>query len=118
MIYKRTVISIFFLFVLMASANAQRWDGRWKGEMQTPQDPVEILFEFKTDGRTLSGAAATPAGVFPLVDGVVDGNKITFTLEIEDFDIPHTGYYIRGRITLTTEYDGEKKEFTLERADN
>ncbi len=118
MIIKRTVISIFFLFVMMASANAQRWDGRWKGEMQTPQEPVEILFEFKTEGNTLTGHAATPAGVFPLTDGKVEGSRITFTLEIEDFEVPHTGYYIRGRINLTTEYDGEEKEFTLERADN
>ncbi|MBO6793784.1 MAG: hypothetical protein JJ895_07735 [Balneolaceae bacterium] len=117
MIFKRTVISIFFLFVLMASADAQRWDGRWKGEMQTPQDPVEILFEFQTDGKTLTGAAATPAGIIPLTDGVVDGNKITFTLKIDNFDIEHTGYYIRSEIRLTTKFEGEEKEFILKRAD-
>lgn len=114
----RIAFSVLFLFVLMANASAQRWDGRWTGEMITPEGNVEILFEFQTDGRTLSGAAATPAGVVPLTNGVVDGQQISFVLTIEQFSIPHNGYYSRGQIILNTEFEGETGQIILSRVDN
>lgn len=114
----RIAFSVLFLFVLMANASAQRWDGRWTGEMITPEGNVEILFEFQTDGRTLSGAAATPAGVIPLTNGVVDGQQISFVLTIEQFSIPHSGYYSRGQIILNTEFEGETGQIILSRVDN
>jgi len=117
MMLKRIALSLLFLFVLVASASAQRWDGRWSGEMQTPEGAVEILFEFQTIGRTLTGAAATPAGVVPLTDGVVDGQSISFTLTIEKFSIPHSGYYSRGQIILNTEFEGETGQIILSRVD-
>ena len=83
-----------FSLVLAASlavsiSHAQDIDGKWKGEMQSPNGPMELTFAFKTSGDSLTGTVVGPMGEIPITNGKVGSNTFTFDVNLNEMIIGH-----------------------------
>src|ERR1017187_10833059 len=76
------VFSAFATLVcLAAAANAADLNGKWKGDMKTPNgDALEINFNFQVDGEKLTGTVANTYGEEQIADGSVKGDAISFII--------------------------------------
>ncbi len=69
--------------------HAQDFNGKWKGEMQSPNGPMELTFAFKTSGDSLTGTVAGPMGEIPITNGKVSSNTFTFDVNANEMIISH-----------------------------
>src|SRR5215468_5357613 len=89
-----------------ADAAAASVAGSWSITSESPQGPIQLTFNLKQEGGTISGEVASPFGTFPL-SGSLNGNELSFafTAKIQDQEVPVTGKgsidgnSIRGTIT-------------------
>ena len=63
-------------------------DGRWQGQVQVPgfmdSPPINLIFNFKVDGETLTGTVnGAPGEWIPLENGKINGNKISFRVNAD-----------------------------------
>lgn len=73
----------FALALAVVPAQAAAIDGKWKTTVDAgPQGRVELVFDLKATGKKLDGTLSGPIlpAPAPLVDGVVDGNQVSFAL--------------------------------------
>ncbi len=63
-----------------AMASAADLSGKWKGELQSPNGPLEINFDFHVDGEKLTGTVANSYGTEQITDGTVKGDAISFVV--------------------------------------
>jgi len=82
------------LFTLTASA--ADISGTWKGTADTPVGKIERTFVFKVNGNKLTGETTSQmTGTSQITDGKIDGDKVTFTLNMnvqgQDFKLTYTG---------------------------
>src|SRR5262249_60523452 len=75
-----------------ADAAAAVVAGSWSITSDTPQGPIQLTFNLKQEGGTISGEVASPFGTFPL-SGSLNGNELSFafTAKIQDQEVPVTG---------------------------
>jgi hypothetical protein len=66
--------------------------GSWSITSESPQGPIQLTFNLKQDGATISGEVTSPFGTFPL-SGTLSGNELSFafTAKIQDQELPVTG---------------------------
>ena len=80
----RTFVIAFSAIVMLAgvvAANATDLNGKWKGDMQTPNgDVLEINFNFQVDGEKLTGTVANTYGEEQITEGTVKGDAISFII--------------------------------------
>ncbi len=96
---------------------AQGIDGMWKGEMQSPNGPFELTFNFKVAGDTLTGAIVGPMGDMPISNGKVDGTKFSFDVNMNDMTIGHQCTFMGDSISMKVQgFQGEPMEIILKRA--
>ena len=69
--------------------HAQDINGKWKGEMQSPNGPMEFTFAFKTSGDSLTGTVAGPMGEIAITNGKVKSNTFTFDVDANGMIISH-----------------------------
>jgi len=96
-------------------------DGKWKGSLDTPNGPVEVNFTFKADGPKLTGTTLGPDGKeLALKNGKVEGDKISFTLEVDMGGNPltfnYTGVVAAGQIKLHTDFMGQPIDYAVKKA--
>ncbi len=85
-----SILAVCAAFSWVALAAAV--DGKWVAKVERPagkkqgaaaRGPIEIVFDLKTDGNTLTGTVTGGAGgrsrSNKIETGTVDGNKISFT---------------------------------------
>src|SRR5215510_2074294 len=80
--------------------------GSWAVTSESPQGPIQLTFNIKQEGATISGEVTSPFGTFPL-SGTLSGNELSFafTAKIQDQELAVTGKgsidgnSIRGTIT-------------------
>jgi hypothetical protein len=74
-------------FLLIAScALAADIDGKWSGQYASAMggDPMTLTYTFKANGNTLTGTSlGGPGEEIPIKDGKIDGNKISFTVDVK-----------------------------------
>jgi hypothetical protein len=109
------------LLLCCAPAFAAGIDGDWSGSLDTPNGPVQISYSFKADGGTLTGTTTGPDGTkLPIKDGKVDGNKISFAVDIDLGGTPttfkYTGVVSADGIALSTDFQGQAMNFTVKKA--
>ncbi len=111
------------LLLVAAPAFAADVDGKWTGSLDSPQGAVEIGFEFKADGKTLTGTTTGPDGMpAPISNGVIDGNNITFAVDLDFGGMPFTITYkgvvkaAEGRIDLTLDFAGMPMDIVVKKA--
>jgi hypothetical protein len=82
------------ILLLAAPAFAAAVDGKWTGSIETPNGPVQISFTFKADASALTGTITGPdGGEIPLTGGKVDGDNISFSVDLDFGGMPFTLEY-------------------------
>jgi hypothetical protein len=67
------------LLALLTVASAADLNGKWKGDMKTPDNGnLEINFNFQVSGEKLTGTVANTYGEEQITDGSVKGDIISF----------------------------------------
>lgn len=77
--------SIFALFAMLSfSCLAADVSGNWKGNSESQNGTIERTFSFKVDGTKLTGETVSSfAGKSTITDGKVDGDKVSFTINVK-----------------------------------
>jgi hypothetical protein len=86
------VRSLCFIVVALFTVNigfAQDINGKWKGQMQTPNGPMDLVFNFKAVGDSLAGTVEGPMGPLPVVNGKITGKTFTFDVNAGEMIISH-----------------------------
>ena len=111
MILRRlTVAALVASFALAAGAQTGA-AGKWTGNVDTPQGPFALTFDFTVDGGTLNGALVTDFFTAPISEGTVKGADVAFKLKIDSPDgasmvINYTGKLAGDEINLTSKFEG------------
>lgn len=90
-----------------ASAFAADLTGTWTGSMVTASgDTIQLTFTFKQDGAKLTGTVSSPqTGSMDLVDGNVDGDKLSFSVVYNGTTIKSTGEISGDQVKLVPGHD-------------
>jgi hypothetical protein len=87
------------LLLAAAPAYAADIDGKWTGSIDTPNGAVEVRYEFKAEGASLTGAALGPDGSsIPIKDGKISGSTLSFSLTV-DFGAGPTTFNYTGEVS-------------------
>lgn len=111
---KKKLLALALLFAF-SSAFAADVDGKWVGTFDSPGGAITLTYTFKAEGNVLTGTSAGPDGnVIPIKNGKIDGNNISFVIEV-DFGggptpIPYTGVVSPTEIKLQFEMMGTKTD--------
>jgi len=116
-------ISAFVLALLLcaAPAFAADVDGKWSGNVSTPNGDFPVGFEFKADGTTLTGSTMGPDGSqIAIKNGKIDGNKITFMVTLDfggmAIDLSYSGEVSPAEIKMTASFADMPFEFVVKKA--
>jgi hypothetical protein len=80
----RNRVFVFSAIVMLAclavaNANAADLNGKWKGDMKTPNgDNLEINFNFQVNGEKLTGTVTNTYGEEQITEGTVKGDALSF----------------------------------------
>lgn len=99
---KRIFIPVIFIFCLTNLVKASNIDGKWKGKFSTPNGEVELIFNFKSNGDTLTGSVESAMGELPIINGKINGDSIYFKVEPGGNTITHEGKISGDTIKLAT----------------
>lgn len=81
---KKAVSGLVLLLMLALSASAfePTITGSWKADVPRGNGRfVAAVFDFDADGNTLNGLVHAAAKEFPLVNGKIKGNEISFSVD-------------------------------------
>ena len=77
------------IVVLATSVFAADADGKWTGNMSTPNGDVPVSFTFKAEGAALGGTTTGPDGSeVKIENGKVDGKNLSFSVTINFNGMP------------------------------
>jgi hypothetical protein len=115
------VLVMFVLVLAAAPARAADIDGKWSGSLDTPMGAVQVGFNFKADGATLTGTTTGPDGAeVAIKNGKIDGDKISFVVTIDFggmmFDLNYTGVVAADTAKLTIDFMGMPMAFEVKKA--
>jgi hypothetical protein len=90
------------VLILFAALTAFGADvaGKWKATYQSQNGPREVTFTFQVTEGKLSGTAVGPQGDAPIT-GKVDGDRVTFTVQRDDFKADFTGTVTGDKLKLS-----------------
>ncbi len=108
------------LLLVAPAAFADTIDGKWSGSIDSPNGPVQVNYEFKSDGKTVTGTTMGPDGsTLPLKNVKLDGDKISFSLDLDFGQGPttfnYTGTIQAGQMKLHSEFNGQAIDFVLKK---
>jgi len=117
---KTMLRSLGYVVVALFAVNigvAQDINGKWKGEMQSPNGPMDLVFNFKAIGDSLAGTVEGPMGELPIVNGKVDGKTFFFQVNAGEMTINHQCTAMGDSISMTIPGmpGGEAMELMLKR---
>jgi hypothetical protein len=113
---------IFPILALMtASVFGADIDGKWTGSLDSPNGAIQLGFNFKADGATLTGSTIGPDGMeLKISNGKIDGNKISFDVAVDfggmPFTLSYTGVLSGTSLALKLDFAGMPVEFTVKKA--
>lgn len=77
----RTIALVSFLVAAVAGTGAQAAvDGGWTFTLNSPMGAVSAKVDLKTDGAALTGTFDVNGATWPIEQGKVDGDTISFVL--------------------------------------
>ena len=105
-------IGILFIVVLTFSAIAfaAAIDGAWTATFDTPIGEQHYTYTFKADGEKLTGTAKNDMGETPIEEGVIKGDDVTFTENL-DFQGQKLSIKYKGKM------NGDEIKFTRQVGD-
>ncbi len=120
-----TRIASSLLMVLLTAAVALAADvsGKWTASVPGRDGQArEVTFNFKVSGDQLTGTITGPRGESPISDGVVKGDDISFTQQMNfggrEVKLLYKGKVSGDEIKFTRQREGgdRSQEFTAKRA--
>ncbi|MFA6085325.1 hypothetical protein [Mucilaginibacter sp.] len=79
-------------FMICLAATFADIAGTWTGDLKmTDGNTIPLSYTFKADGEKLTGTANSPQGEVAIENGKIAGDAITFTVNVQGMEIPHTG---------------------------
>ena len=82
------------VMVLSRVQEESKIDGKWIGNISSPQGDMELTFTFKVDGDTLTGKNSSAMGENELTNGIVNGNEFSFDVDTGGMVIKHKCKYL------------------------
>ena len=121
---KKALLPLLVLFLTLAGvspARAADVDGKWTGSLDTPMGAVNVGFNFKAEGGTLTGTTTGPdGGEIAIKNGKIDGDKISFVVSLDfggmPFDLNYTGVVKPDQVVLTIDIMGMQMSFNVTKA--
>jgi len=107
-----TMILCAALALFTGIAFAADVTGDWTAQVNGPDgNSMTLSYHFKQDGGKLTGTVEGPGGSLPVQNGVVDGDKLSFTVTFNggngDMKILNEGTMKGEDISLTVKVNGE-----------
>jgi hypothetical protein len=110
---KLAAVLTLIVLILAAPVFAADVTGKWKATMA--EAGMELIFTFKADGGTLTGTVSGQMGEFPISEGKVDGNNISFTVATDQMKVLHKGVVSGDEIKMTGQMGDQNFEMTAKR---
>jgi hypothetical protein len=103
-----------------ALAVAADVDGTWKGVLNVTGADTQVVWTFKAEGSTLTGGVSQDGSpVWPLRDGKIEGDNLTFALDVDmqgqQFTVNYKGVVSPTQIKLTGDAMGQVFEYVVEK---
>lgn len=103
-------------FLVISFGLAQDINGKWKGQMQSPNGPMDLTFNFKVAGDSLSGTVASPMGELPISNGKINGKTFSFDVNVGEMTMNHQCTMMTDSISMKVPgMQGESAEIILKR---
>jgi hypothetical protein len=103
-------------FLVISFGLAQDINGKWKGQMQSPNGPMDLTFNFKVTGDSLTGTVESQMGELPISNGKNNGKTFSFDLNVGEMTINHQCTVMGDSISLKVPgMQGETTEMFLKR---
>jgi len=121
----RMTAVVMFLVLSVGVAFGADIDGKWTGKYDTGMggDPMNMEYTFKAEGNVLKGTTIGGAdgGQIPILDGKIDGNKISFSVKVDmmgqEMKFDYTGELSGDKLNLKFDMGGMGGgEFSVQRA--
>lgn len=74
------VFGAIVMFAFLTAAHALDLNGKWKGNLSSPNGDLEINFNFQVNGEKLTGTVANTYGEEQITEGTVKGDAISFVV--------------------------------------
>ena len=116
------MLRVLTLAVLLAGPIlAADIDGKWTGTIDGGAGPMQLVYNFKADGATLTGSTTGPDGMeIKISNGKIDGNNISFSLNLDfggqAFTMAVKGVLSGSDLKLTADFAGMPFEFSLKKS--
>lgn len=116
-IFTTALLACCFVIVI---AIADGLTGKWSGAISMGGNDIPLTYTLKADSGKITGTSESPQGETPITNGIVKGDSIYFSVNVNGMDVPHNGKYYAAAdsISLNILYDGNKLHTTLKRAAN
>lgn len=90
--------------------------GKWKATVSGPDgQKMELTFDLKSEGEKLTGKVLSEMGEMEIVDGKVEGDKISFAVAMQDMKIGHKGTVSGDKMQIQVEIGEQKMDMSAER---
>ena len=114
---KKLFLSLLFSLALAATLFAADPTGTWKATVDSPDgSKMELVFQFRVADGNITGTIQTGMGEMNIIEGKVDGDKISFVAEFGDFRIPHKGTFTGTEMKLESEMMEQKFNIVLKKS--
>ena len=113
------IVSFFAVIALfLVSGCAHDFSGIWKGQLETPNGNMELTYNFKTVGDSLTGTVGSPMGEIPISNGKIEGKMFSFDVDVNGMTITNKCTVMGDSISLKVPgmMGGPDMEMTLKRA--
>ena len=80
---RHALLALVMTIGFAAAAFAADVTGKWIGNVETPNGPLQLTYEFKADGEALTGTVASPMGSLPLNNGKIAAGLLTYDVAFE-----------------------------------
>ena len=94
-------------------------EGTWTTTADGPDGkPLEMIYVFEAFGNMLRGTVSTRLGTGRFTGGKIDGNKISYSIRVDQSTIIETTGTVSGDVIHITHRNGDvEKQFTAKRVD-
>jgi len=110
------IFRLLLIALFVVSASAADILGKWKATAAGPDGSMEIEFNFKNAGDKITGTSTSPMGEAPITDVKVEGDKVSFIVDVGDFKIMHKGTISGDEMKLKVDIGDQTMEMTARRA--
>ena len=115
------VFLVIVLMLVVSLAFGSTVDGVWEGSVPGRDGtPTPIKYTFKAEGSILTGTVDAGGQVLPVLKGKIDGNNISFAVDVDIegqlMTVNYTGIVSTDKITLSAEIGEQIMEIVVVKA--